>query len=92
MMGLQRQQQAIQVDQEGALVWQNMRQTVTGDPVEMLANDGKMAGKTSREIEQALRDRGGDPAKNPVTVIDPSRAARMRDMLPRWSGVRPGAI
>lgn len=86
MMGLERQQRAVQVDQEGALVWSTPRQSVTGDPVEMLANDGKMAGKSAREIEQALRDRGGDPAKNPVTVIDPSRAARMRGMLPQWSG------
>lgn len=92
MMGLQRQQRAVLVDQEGAAVWSAPRQSVTGDPVEMLANDGKMAGKSTRELEQALRDRGGDPAKNPVTVVDPSRAARMRELLPRWSGVRPGAL
>lgn len=85
-MGLQRQQQAVLTDQEGGLVWQTPRQSVTGDPVEMIANDGKMAGATSRQIEQALRDRGGDPAKNPVTVVDPSRAAKMRGMLPQWSG------
>lgn len=86
MMGIRRQQQAALTDQEGALVWQTPRQSVSGDPVEMIANDGKLAGAGSREIEQALRDRGGDPAKNPVTVVDPSRAARMRGMLPQWSG------
>jgi hypothetical protein len=94
MMGLERQQQAVQVDQEGAVVWSTPRQSVTGDPVEMIANDGKLAGKTSREIEQALRDAGGDPAKNPVTQVSSSRAAQMRatHTLPAWSGVRSGAI
>lgn len=92
MAGLQRQLQAVPVDIEGAMVYQTRRAVPSGDPVEMMANDGKMAGKGAREIEQALRDRGGDPAKNPVTVLDPSRAVRMGNMLPRWSGVRPGAI
>lgn len=91
-MGLRRQQAAVQVNQEGAMVWATPRQSITGDPVEMLAHDGKYAGAGTREIEAAMRQRGGDPAKNPVTVVDPSRAARMGNMLPRWSGVRPGAI
>lgn len=87
MMGLQRQQQAVLDDSEGALVWRAPRATVSGDPVEMLAHDGKFAGASAREVEQELRNRGGDPAKNPVTVVDPSRAARMSSMLPPWSGV-----
>lgn len=93
-MGLERQMQAIPVDQEGGLVYQNARQSVTGNPVEMLANDGKMASATTREQEQALIDRGGDPSMNPVTQLSPTRAARMQatHMLPRWSGVGGGAI
>lgn len=91
-MGLQRQLQAVATDQEGGLVYRTPRQSVTGDPVEMIVNDGKLASASTRQVEQALRDAGGDPAKNPVTVIDPSRAARMRELLPRWSGVRPGAL
>jgi hypothetical protein len=86
MMGLQRQSEAVLTNQEGAFVWQTPRATVTGDPVEMIANDGKMAGASTRQVEQALRAAGGDPAKNPVTVVDPSRAAKMRGMLPQWSG------
>ena len=94
MMGLERQMQAIPVDQEGGLVYQSARQTVTGNPVEMLANDGKMASASTREQEQALIDRGGDPSMNPVTQLSPTRAARMQatHMLPRWSGVGGGAI
>ena len=91
-MGLERQMRAIPTDQEGGLVFQTPRQAPTGNPVEMLVNDGKMASATTREIEKALIDRGGDPAMNPVTVVDPSRAARMQSMLPPWSGVRPGAL
>lgn len=86
-MGIARQQQAVLTDQEGGLVYRTPRQSVTGDPVEMIANDGKLAGDTTRQIESKMRAAGGDPAKNPVTVVDPSRAAQMRRMLPRWSGV-----
>jgi hypothetical protein len=92
MMGIERQQMASPVDSEGAVVWSVPRFSPSGDPVEMLAHDGKFAGATTREIESELRKRGGDPAKNPVTVVDPSRAARMQGMLPPWSGVRPGAL
>jgi hypothetical protein len=86
MMGLQRQSEAVMADQEGGIVYRTQRMAPSGDPVEMIANDGKLAGANSREIEKALRSQGGDPAKNPVTVVDPSRAARMRGMLPQWSG------
>lgn len=91
-MGLQRQLRASQVDSEGATVWSVPRFSPSGDPVEMLAHDGKFAGASSREVEAELRRRGGDPAKNPTTVVDPSRAAKMQSMLPPWSGVRPGAL
>lgn len=91
-MGLERQQRAVQVDSEGAMVFQNQRFAPMGNPVEMLANDGKMATAGEREREAALRRAGGDPAKNPVTQLDPARSMRMRSMLPRWSGVGAGAI
>jgi hypothetical protein len=90
--GLERQMQAVPVNSEGAVLFMTPKMAPTGDPVEMIANDGKLAGATSREVERALTQAGGDPAKNPTTVIDPSRAAKMSTMLPRWSGVRPGAI
>jgi hypothetical protein len=93
-MGLERQMQAVPVDQEGGLVYQAPRQTVTGNPVEMLANDGKTASLSTRDQERALIARGGDPSMNPVTQLSPDRAIRMRSshMLPQWSGVGGGAI
>lgn len=90
-MGLERQQRASLRDSEGAILYDVPRFAPTGDPVEMLAHDGKFAGASTRQIEQELRARGGDPAKNPVTVVDPSRVARMSNMLPPWSGVSRGA-
>ncbi len=84
--GLERQMQSQLEDSEGATVFVSARHTVSGDPVEMLAHDGKVASMTSRQKDQAMIKAGGDPAKNPVTVVDPSRAAKMRPMLPRWSG------
>lgn len=92
MMGLQRQLGAVAVDSEGAVVFATQRFAPHGNPVEMLVNDGKAGAMDSRAQEQALRDLGGDPAKNPVTQVDPARAARMQNMLPRWSGVGSGAI
>lgn len=91
-MGLARQAQAIPVDSEGAVVFQAQRFAPTGNPVELLVNDGKTATMSDRQREQKLRELGGDPAMNPVTQVDPSRAARMANMLPRWSGVGGGAI
>lgn len=85
-MGLQRQAQARVVNIEGGQVMVTPRASVTGDPVEMLAHDGKFAGASPREIERELRARGGDPAKNPVTVLDPGRAKRIRAEMPPWSG------
>lgn len=93
-MGIARQAQAVVTDQEGGIVFRTPRQSVTGNPVEMIVNDGKLAGADNRLIEAALRQRGGDPARNPVTQTSPDRATRMRSshMLPRWSGVGAGAI
>lgn len=85
--GLQRQMASVPVDQEGAIVYSSPRNTVSGDPVEMLAHDGKFQAASDRERDAMMRARGADPAKNPVTSVDPSRAARMRTMLPQWSGV-----
>jgi hypothetical protein len=84
--GLERQMQSQIIDSEGAVLYSAPRHTVSGDPVEMLAHDGKVASMTARQKDAALTKAGGDPAKNPVTIVDPSRAARMRPMLPRWSG------
>lgn len=86
-MGLARQAAAQAADVEGGVVLYTERFTPTGDPVEMLAHDGKTAMMNPREQEAALRSAGGDPAKNPVQVVDPARRARMAQHLPRWSGV-----
>ena len=86
-MGLARQSAAQPEDVEGGLVLYTERFSPTGNPVEMLANDGKTAMMNPREQEAALRAAGGDPAKNPVQVVDPTRRARMAQHLPRWSGV-----
>lgn len=91
MMGLERQQRASLVDQEGALVWSVPRASVTGNPVEMVSSDSSLANASMRERERALQNYGGDPAKNPVTQVNPSRAAQMSRMLPPWSGVSRGA-
>jgi hypothetical protein len=85
--GLQRQMAVQEVDIEGGVVMMTPRNTVSGDPVEMLAHDGKFQAASDRERDAMMRARGGDPAKNPVMQVDPSRAARMRNQLPQWSGV-----
>lgn len=85
--GLARMSNVSVQDVEGGVVLYTQRYAPTGDPVEMLANDGKTAAMTSREQEAALRAAGGDPAKNPVQVVDPTRRAQMARGLPRWSGV-----
>lgn len=84
--GLERQMASQAVDVEGGVVIMSPRNTVSGDPVEMLAHDGKFQAASDRERDAMMRARGGDPAKNPVMVTDPSRAARMRNQLPQWSG------
>jgi hypothetical protein len=84
--GLERQMTSQAEDVEGGIVMTAPRFAPTGDPVEMLAHDGKFASASPRERDAQLSRLGGDPAKNPVTVIDPSRAARLKSSLPRWSG------
>jgi hypothetical protein len=86
-MGLQRQAQAEPVDVEGGTVLMTPRYAPTGNPMERLVHDGKTAGMADREQEAYARKLGVDPAKNPLTVTDPTRAARMRQTMPRWSGV-----
>lgn len=86
-MGLARQSAVQPEDVEGGVVFYTQRFAPTGDPVERLAHDGKTAMMNPREQEAALRSAGGDPAKNPVQVVDPSRRARMAHHLPSWSGV-----
>lgn len=86
-MGLKRQAEFRAEDVEGGIVYFTRRFAPSGNPVEMLANDGKTAMMTPRDQEAALRAAGGDPAKNPVQVMSPSRRANMMQHLPRWSGV-----
>lgn len=86
-MGIARQAVADPEDVEGGVVLYTQRFAPTGDPVERLAHDGKTAMMTDRQKEAALRSDGGDPAMNPVQVVDPSRRAQMAQHLPRWSGV-----
>lgn len=85
--GLARESAARAEDIEGGVVLQVKRFAPTGNPVELLAHGGKTAGMTDREQEAYARSAGADPAKNPVTITDPARALRMRQNLPRWSGV-----
>jgi hypothetical protein len=84
--GLERQMQTQVMDVEGGIVMTAPRFAPSGDPVEMLSHDGKFASATPRERDAQLSRLGGDPAKNPVTVISPDRRARMMSSLPRWSG------
>jgi hypothetical protein len=86
-MGLTRQSAAVPQDVEGGLVMMTQRFAPTGNPLEVLVNDGKTAAMNPREQEARARNLGVDPAKNPVMVTDPARAARMQQNLPRWSGV-----
>ena len=86
-MGLARQAQVAVEDVEGGVVLYTPRFAPTGSPVERLAHDGKTAMMNDRQQEAAMRAAGGDPAKNPVQVVDPTRRARMSQHLPRWSGV-----
>lgn len=86
-MGLERQSDISVQDVEGGVVLMTQRFAPTGNPVEMLAHDGKTAGMTDRQQEARARQLGVDPAKNPVMVVDPSRRARMAQHLPPWSGV-----
>ena len=86
-MGIERQAAVRPDDVEGGLVLFTERFAPTGDPVEMVAHDAKISTLPMRERDEALRAAGGDPAMNPVQVVDPSRRAQMAQHLPRWSGV-----
>lgn len=91
-MGLQRQSGAVLAPSEGGTVlWQVPKFAPSGDPVEMVASDSSLATASMRERDRALKNAGGDPAKNPVTQVNPSRAAQMSRMLPPWSGVARAA-
>jgi hypothetical protein len=88
--GIQRQMATAQMeDIEGGVVMTTQRYTQSGNPVERLAHMGKTAGLTPPEEMRMARQYGVDPAKNPLpmTMTDPTRAARMARSLPRWSGV-----
>jgi hypothetical protein len=65
------------------------RWTSSGNPVERLAHQGRTAGLTPPEQMKMARQYGVDPAKNPMpmTMTDPTRAARIARSLPPWSGV-----
>lgn len=84
--GLARQAAAVAADIEGGVVLMTKRYAPAGDPVEMVAHDARISTLPMRERDEALRQAGGDPAKNPVQVVDPSRRAQMAKHLPRWSG------
>lgn len=92
--GLERQMATAQMqDIEGGVVMTTQRYTSSGNPVERLAHMGKTAGLTPPEEMRMARQYGVDPAKNPLpmTMTDPTRAARMSRMLPRYSGVFNGS-
>jgi hypothetical protein len=63
------------------------RFTPTGNPVERLAHLGKTAGLSPPEQMKVAKQMGVSVAKNPVVIMDPTRAARMTKMLPPWRAV-----
>ncbi len=88
--GLERQMATTNlVDDEGGLVMQTQRFAPSGNPVERLTALGNAAGLSSHELDRMAKQYGVDPAKNPMPMMqtNPSRAARMANMMPRWSGV-----
>ena len=91
--GLARQAEtAMTVNNEGGLIINTERYAPSGNPVERLVHMGKTAGLTPPEQMRVARQYGVDPAKNPLpmTMTDPTKAARMARNLPRWSGVSRG--
>jgi len=57
----------------------------TGNPVERLAHLGKTAGLSPPEQMKVAKQMGVSFAKNPVVIMDPTRAARMTKMLPSYA-------
>lgn len=84
-LGLQRQAMAVLADHEGGVTFDAPRFAPTGNPVERLAHMGKTAGLSAPEEMQMARQYGVDPAKNPLVMTDPNRAAKMRHMLPNYA-------
>ena len=57
----------------------------TGNPVELLAHEGKTAGMSPPGAEAIYRRYGVDPSVNQVVLQDPDRKARMQKMLPNYA-------
>lgn len=85
--GLQRQAMVEPVMQEGVIVLQVPRYAPTGNPVEKLTAMGKTATLPVEQQMQVARQYGVDPAVNPLpmTMTDPGRAERMRNLLPTYA-------
>jgi hypothetical protein len=85
--GLVRQSMVEPVVQEGAIVLMTPRYAPSGNPVEKLTAMGKTATLPVEQQMQVARQYGVDPAVNPLpmTMTDPGRAARMRNLLPTYA-------
>jgi hypothetical protein len=83
--GLRRESRAA-IDEQGRYIVR--RYGPHGDPVEVLAHQGKTTGlATPGDIGQKMdeaRTAGVNPAANPIVVMDPVQARHMRKMLPRY--------
>jgi hypothetical protein len=85
--GIERQAAQTQLlDEDGALLMVTPRHVPTGNPVELLTAMGNSATLPPEQQMQVAKQYGVDPAKNPLpmTMTDPSRAAEMRQWLPRY--------
>jgi len=70
------------------------RSSPTGNPVEVLAHEGKTSGlATPGDVgskQQEAADAGVNSAANPIVIQDPIRVLHFQKMLPRYrSGTRP---
>lgn len=85
--GLARQAESQPVIQEGAIVWASPRFAPSGNPVEKLTAMGKTATLPIEQQMQVAKQYGVDPAVNPLpmTMTDPGRAARFRNLLPTYA-------
>jgi hypothetical protein len=83
--GLRRESRAA-IDEQGRYIVS--RYAPQGNPVEVLAHEGKTTGlATPGDIGQKMdeaRAAGVNPAANPIVVMDPVKASHMRKMLPRY--------